>query len=91
MLAGNDTSRVAVMVNAFSALASSFTILFLFWTIVTVPYESLGPEITFEYHERTTLFGMRDGFLIAGTLAAAAEPEPCSYADWKPGGRSVFW
>ena len=24
--------------------------LFLFWTIVTVPYESLGPEITFDYH-----------------------------------------
>ena len=48
--------------------------LFLFWTIVTVPYESLGPEITFDYHERTSLFGMRDGFLIAGTLAAASAP-----------------
>ena len=48
--------------------------LFLFWTIVTVPYESLGPEITFDYHERTSLFGMRDGFLIAGTLAAASTP-----------------
>ena len=33
LLAGNNTSRVAVMVNSFSALASSFTILFLFWTI----------------------------------------------------------
>ena len=48
--------------------------LFLFWTVVTVPYESLGPEITFDYHERTTLFGIRDGFLIAGTLAAASSP-----------------
>jgi len=48
--------------------------LFLFWTVVTVPYESLGPEITFDYHERTSLFGMRDGFLIAGTLAAASAP-----------------
>lgn len=48
--------------------------LFFFWTIVTVPYESLGPEITFDYHERTSLFGMRDGFLIAGTLAAASAP-----------------
>jgi GPH family glycoside/pentoside/hexuronide:cation symporter len=48
--------------------------LFLFWTIVTVPYESLGPEITFDYHERTSLFGFRDGFLIAGTLAAASAP-----------------
>jgi len=48
--------------------------LFLFWTIVTVPYESLGPEITFDYHERTSLFGLRDGLLIAGTLAAASSP-----------------
>ena len=48
--------------------------LFLFWTVVTVPYESLGPEITFDYNERTALFAWRDGFLIAGTLVAAASP-----------------
>jgi len=48
--------------------------LFLFWTIVTVPFESLGPEITFDYHERTSLFALRDGFLIAGTLVAASSP-----------------
>jgi GPH family glycoside/pentoside/hexuronide:cation symporter len=48
--------------------------LFLCWTAVVVPYESLGPEITFDYDERTSLFGMRDGFLIAGTLAAASSP-----------------
>jgi GPH family glycoside/pentoside/hexuronide:cation symporter len=48
--------------------------LFAFWTLVTVPYESLGPEICFEYTERTTLFAVRDGLLIAGTLMAAAAP-----------------
>jgi GPH family glycoside/pentoside/hexuronide:cation symporter len=48
--------------------------LFLCWTAVVVPYESLGPEITFDYDERTTLFGMRDGFLIVGTLVAASSP-----------------
>jgi len=48
--------------------------LFLFWTLVTVPYESLGPEITFDYNERTTLFGMRDGALMVGTLVAASAP-----------------
>ena len=52
----------------------SIYLLFLFWTAVVVPFESLGPEITFDYHERTSLFGMRDGFLIAGTLAAASSP-----------------
>ena len=48
--------------------------LFFFWTLVSVPYESLGPEITFDYSERISLFGVRDGFLIAGTLAAASSP-----------------
>ncbi|MBW2407274.1 MAG: MFS transporter [Deltaproteobacteria bacterium] len=48
--------------------------LFFFWTLVSVPYESLGPEITFDYNERISLFGVRDGFLIAGTLVAASSP-----------------
>ena len=57
----------------------SIYLLFFFWTAVVVPFESLGPEITFDYHERTSLFGMRDGFLIAGTLAAASSP---AAVDW---------
>ena len=48
--------------------------LFFFWTLITIPYESLGPELSDNYHERTALFGLRDGFLILGTLLAAATP-----------------
>lgn len=48
--------------------------LFFFWTMITIPYESLGPELTPDYHERTSLFAFRDGFLIVGTLLAAASP-----------------
>jgi len=48
--------------------------LFFFWTTVVVPYESLGPELTFDYHERTSLFSMRDGAMLAGTLVAASSP-----------------
>ena len=48
--------------------------LFFFWTVITIPYESLGPEMTPDYHERTSLFSIRDGFLILGTLLAAASP-----------------
>ena len=33
LFAGNDTTKVAVMVNALSALCSGFAIMFLFWTI----------------------------------------------------------
>ena len=50
-----------------------FTV-FLFWTVVTVPYEALGPALTQDYTERTSLFAVRDGLLIAGTLFAAASP-----------------
>ena len=48
--------------------------LFFFWTLITIPYEALGPEMTTDYHERTVLFSIRDGFLILGTLLAAASP-----------------
>ena len=70
--------------------------LFLFWTIVAVPYESLGPEITFDYHDRTSLFAMRDGMLIAGTLAAASSPALVQWAFGLPtyaGGEKTkfFW
>jgi len=49
-------------------------LVFLFWTLTVVPYESLGPELIHDYHERTVLFGYRDGFLIAGTMVAATAP-----------------
>lgn len=33
LLAGNDVTKVAFMINMLSAMASAFTIMFLFWTI----------------------------------------------------------
>lgn len=54
--------------------AAGLFLVFLFWTLVVVPYESLGPEITFDYNGRTTLFALRDGAFIVGTLVAAASP-----------------
>lgn len=70
--------------------------LFLFWTAVVVPFESLGPEITFDYHERTSLFALRDGFLIAGTLIAASSPAIVQWlfdltADAKGERLKFFW
>jgi glycoside/pentoside/hexuronide:cation symporter, GPH family len=70
-------------------------LLFLFWTVIIVPYESLGPELTFDYNERTTLFGMRDGALIAGTLIAAVSPAAIkawvSLPEGGQGERDVFF
>ncbi|MFT5433460.1 MAG: GPH family glycoside/pentoside/hexuronide:cation symporter [Myxococcota bacterium] len=48
--------------------------MFLFWTAVTVPYEALGPEVTSDYDERTTLLGTREAFLMIGTLLAVGTP-----------------
>ena len=36
LFAGGDTSKVAMMVNIMSALASAFTILFLFWSVTRI-------------------------------------------------------
>lgn len=68
----NPPSSPGINLNIWFAV--SIFMLFLFWTVVVVPYESLGPELTFNYDERTSLFSFRDGSLIAGTLAAAASP-----------------
>ncbi len=75
----NPPADAGPRAETFWFAASIFT-LFLFWTLVVVPYESLGPELSFDYDERTSLFAMRDGFLIAGTLAAASAPGLIDYA-----------
>ncbi len=55
----------------FAVLAFAF---FLSWTIVAVPYESLGTEISFDYDDRNRLFGARETAVLLGTLVGAALP-----------------
>jgi GPH family glycoside/pentoside/hexuronide:cation symporter len=45
-------------------------------TIINVPYSSLTPELTDDYHERTSLNGYRFGCAVFGTLIGAAGVEP---------------
>lgn len=54
--------------------ATTMTIAFLAWTLVQIPHAALGPELTHDHHARTSLFAVRDGLWIAGTLVAAAAP-----------------
>jgi tetratricopeptide (TPR) repeat protein len=42
LLGGDDPSRAAMMINIMSALSSSFTILFLFWTITRLGIRVMG-------------------------------------------------
>jgi glycoside/pentoside/hexuronide:cation symporter, GPH family len=55
-------------------LAGWLVLMFASFTALVVPYESLAPELSHDYHERTALIGLRDGTLVAGTVVAAAAP-----------------
>ncbi|MDR2073086.1 MAG: MFS transporter [Spirochaetaceae bacterium] len=45
-------------------------------TIISIPYSSLTPELTSDYHERTSLNGYRFGFAVVGTIIGAAAVVP---------------
>ncbi len=64
MLAGDDVTRVAYWINMLSVLASSFTILFLFWTITM-----LGRKIINKIGEE---LAQSDLILIMGAGAVGA-------------------
>ncbi len=66
MLAGGDTSKVAIMVNALSALASAFTILFLFWSIT-----HLAKKLVVKAGEKISL-GQTLAVMGAGLVGALA-------------------
>ena len=55
-----------------------FTVaIFMFFvlnTIYGIPHYGLGPELTYDYHERSSLYAWRDASAIFGTLIAAAAP-----------------
>lgn len=42
------------------------------YTVVNIPYSSLTPELTRDYHERTSLNGYRFSFAVIGTMLGAA-------------------
>jgi GPH family glycoside/pentoside/hexuronide:cation symporter len=47
-----------------------------FSTVLNIPYSSLTPELTGDYHEQTSLNGYRFGFAVIGTLIGAAAVQP---------------
>jgi len=46
------------------------------YTIVNIPYSSLTPELTQDYHERSSLNGYRFGFAVIGTILGAGAVLP---------------
>lgn len=49
-------------------------LLYLGWTMVALPYQAWGAELSGDYHERTRIAGWREGATVVGTLAAAGLP-----------------
>jgi GPH family glycoside/pentoside/hexuronide:cation symporter len=52
----------------------TFILYFIFHTFYVLPHYALGPELTQNYHERSTLFAWRESFTILGTIVAAGAP-----------------
>ncbi|MDR2901167.1 MAG: MFS transporter [Treponema sp.] len=46
------------------------------YTVVNIPYSSLTPDLTTDYHERTTLNGYRFACAAVGTMLGAAAVQP---------------
>lgn len=57
---------------AYLLLASS--LYFLFYTVLDVPYSSIGLEISPHEHERSILAGSKAAFQVVGAIAAASMP-----------------
>ena len=47
---------------------------FMLQMLYALPHSALGPELTLDYHERSSLFSVREGFALVGTLVAAVVP-----------------
>jgi GPH family glycoside/pentoside/hexuronide:cation symporter len=60
--------------NATAWFAATYVSYYLFHTVYIIPHNGLGPEITLDYNERSMLFGIREGFVVLGTLVAAVAP-----------------
>lgn len=56
-LFSSDVTNVALMVNALSALASAFTILFLFWTITHLAIKIVKPGNTIKTWQYVAILG----------------------------------
>lgn len=68
-LFASDVTQVAKMVNSLSALASAFTILFLFWTITLMAKKVISPAKDSEYSPSQILSVMGAG--VIGALSFA--------------------
>lgn len=58
----------------FAYLTATYLLTYTFWTIFSIPHNSLGAELTMDYHERTVLTGVREALGVVGTLVGTLAP-----------------
>ena len=78
--------RAATPLSEGLYLGSLTFVFFLFWTMVTVPYEALGAELSFDYDERSRLLGTREAAVLAGTSDAVIR-SPITATETAPAAR----
>jgi Na+/melibiose symporter-like transporter len=49
-------------------------LLYLAWTMIAVPHNAWGAELSGDYFERTRIAGWREGFSVVGVMVSAALP-----------------
>ncbi len=50
------------------------SLLYLGWTMVMIPHNAWGAELSQAYHERSRVTAVKEGFVLAGLLLAGAAP-----------------
>ena len=60
--------------NAAVWFGATLMAFFMLNMLYGLPHAALGPELTLDYHERSSLFSWREGFALVGTLVAAVVP-----------------
>jgi glycoside/pentoside/hexuronide:cation symporter, GPH family len=49
-------------------------VLYLGWSLVNIPHNAWGAELSSDYHERSRITGTREMFMVTGLIVAAAVP-----------------
>jgi GPH family glycoside/pentoside/hexuronide:cation symporter len=58
----------------FLYLTGLYLLTYTFWTVFSIPHNSLGAELTMDYHERTVLTAVREGLGVLGALVGTMAP-----------------
>ncbi|MFT7235017.1 MAG: GPH family glycoside/pentoside/hexuronide:cation symporter [Methylophagaceae bacterium] len=71
--------------SGFYWLLSWSLLVYLAWSLLTLPYTAWGAELSNDYDQRSTITASRESFVLVGTLFAAALPLAMGIGSNAPG------